>query len=167
MLPLRRRRGASGGPGARWGPLSPGPVLHEHKAFASLFTKVPNLCLCWGLRCLPGRRGSVTEPHAPHKGAHNQAWSTRDTRCQDCPPTACSVPCPPPAQGRDPRLPPSARPRRNLAGGAPGGSAVERLPWAQGETPGSQDRVPHGAPHRKPASPSAWVPPLSVSIMNK
>ena len=48
--------------------------------------------------------------------------------------------------------------------GAPGGSVVERLPPAQGVTPGSQDRVPHWAPRREPASPSACVSAsLSVS----
>ena len=49
-----------------------------------------------------------------------------------------------------------------------GGSAVEHLPWAQGVTPGSWDRVPHRAPYREPASPTAYVSvSLSVSLMNK
>ena len=39
----------------------------------------------------------------------------------------------------------------------PGGSVVEHLPWAQGVILGSWDRVPHRAPCREPASPSAWV----------
>ncbi|KAM8951605.1 prostaglandin E2 receptor EP3 subtype isoform 1-T1 [Lycaon pictus] len=48
------------------------------------------------------------------------------------------------------------------------GSAVERLPLAQGVTPGSQDRVPHQDPHREPASSSACVSAsLCVSLMNK
>ena len=46
----------------------------------------------------------------------------------------------------------------NVAGmGCLGGSAVEHLPSAQGVIPGSGDRVPNWAPHRKPASPSAYV----------
>ena len=50
----------------------------------------------------------------------------------------------------------------------PGGSAVERLPLAQGVTLESWDRVPHRAPCMEPASPSACVSaPLSVSLMNK
>ena len=49
-----------------------------------------------------------------------------------------------------------------------GGSAVERLPLAQVVIPGSWDRVPHQAPHREPASPSAYVSgSLCVSLMNK
>ena len=49
-----------------------------------------------------------------------------------------------------------------------GSSAVERLPSAQGMIPGSQDRVPHWAPHREPASPSTYVSAsLSVSLMDK
>ena len=36
-----------------------------------------------------------------------------------------------------------------------GGSVVEHLPSAQIMIPGSWDRVPHRAPHREPASPSA------------
>ena len=38
-----------------------------------------------------------------------------------------------------------------------GGSAVERLPWAQGVILESQDRVPHRVPCMEPASPSAGV----------
>ena len=38
-----------------------------------------------------------------------------------------------------------------------GGSAVEYLPWAQGMILESQDRVPHRAPQREPASLSAYV----------
>ena len=38
-----------------------------------------------------------------------------------------------------------------------GGSVVERLPSAQGVIPGSWDRVPHRAPCKEPASPSACV----------
>ena len=38
-----------------------------------------------------------------------------------------------------------------------GGSVVERLPLVQVVTPGTWDQVPHQAPCRKPASPSAWV----------
>ena len=49
-----------------------------------------------------------------------------------------------------------------------GGSAVERLPSAQGEIPESGDQVPHQAPHREPPSPSACVSAsLCVSLMNK
>ena len=51
----------------------------------------------------------------------------------------------------------------NLSGHL-GGSVVEHLPSAQGEIPGSWDRVPHWAPCREHASPSAS---LSVSLMNK
>ena len=43
-----------------------------------------------------------------------------------------------------------------------GGSVIEHLTLAQGVIPGSWDQVPHGAPRREPASPSA-----SVSLMNK
>ena len=39
--------------------------------------------------------------------------------------------------------------------GSLGGSAVERLPSAQGVILGSRDRVLHRAPCREPASPSA------------
>ena len=38
-----------------------------------------------------------------------------------------------------------------------GSSVVKHLPLAQVVIPGSGDRVPHGAPHREPASPSACV----------
>ena len=38
-----------------------------------------------------------------------------------------------------------------------GGSVVEHLPSAQVVIPGSWDRVPHRAPCREPASPSACV----------
>ena len=48
-----------------------------------------------------------------------------------------------------------------------GGSVVARLPSAQGVILESQDRVPHRAPCREPASPSACVLPLSVSLMNQ
>ena len=41
--------------------------------------------------------------------------------------------------------------------GTPGGSAVERLPSAQGVILGSRDRVPRRGPCRDPASPSACV----------
>ena len=41
--------------------------------------------------------------------------------------------------------------------GCLGGSLVERLPLAEGLIPGSWDRVPHQAPHRESASPSARV----------
>ena len=41
--------------------------------------------------------------------------------------------------------------------GCLGGSVVECLPSAQGMIPGSWDRVPHRAPQREPASPSACV----------
>ena len=58
-----------------------------------------------------------------------------------------------------------------LKAGAPGwlsGGAVERLPLAQGVILGSWDPVPHGAPHREPASLSAYISaPLCVSLMNK
>ena len=45
-----------------------------------------------------------------------------------------------------------------------GGLVVEVLPSAQGMIPKSWDRVPHRAPHREPASPSAF---LCVCLMNK
>ena len=49
-----------------------------------------------------------------------------------------------------------------------GSSVVEHLPLAHGVIPGSWDQVPHWAPRRKPASPSACVSaPLSVSLINK
>ena len=49
-----------------------------------------------------------------------------------------------------------------------GGSMVEDLPSAQGVISGSRDCVPHRAPGREPASPSACVSAsLTVSLMNK
>ena len=49
-----------------------------------------------------------------------------------------------------------------------GGSVVEHLPLAQVMIPGSWDGVAHRAPHREPASLSAYVSvSLSVSLMNK
>ena len=46
-----------------------------------------------------------------------------------------------------------------------GGSAVWRLPLAQGVILGSRDRVPHWAPGMEPAYPSACVSaPLSLSL---
>ena len=49
-----------------------------------------------------------------------------------------------------------------------GGSVVECLPLAQVMIPGSWDQVLHRAPHREPASPSAYVSAsLCVSFMNK
>ena len=48
------------------------------------------------------------------------------------------------------------------------GSVVEHLPLAQSVILGSQDRVPHQTPTRKPASPSAYVSAsLCVSLMNE
>ena len=48
------------------------------------------------------------------------------------------------------------------------GSAVERLPSAQGLILESPARVPHRAPCMEPASPSACVSAsFSVSLMNK
>ena len=41
--------------------------------------------------------------------------------------------------------------------GSLGGSAVGRLPLAQGVILGSRDRVPHWSPCMEPASPSACV----------
>ena len=41
--------------------------------------------------------------------------------------------------------------------GCLGGSVVEHLPLAQGMIPESWDLVPHQAPCREPASPSACV----------
>ena len=38
-----------------------------------------------------------------------------------------------------------------------GGSAVEHLSSAQGVIPESRDRVPHQAPLKEPASPSAYI----------
>ena len=52
--------------------------------------------------------------------------------------------------------------------GSLGGSAVEHLSLAQSMIPGSWDQVPHQAPCKEPASPSACVSAsLSVSLMNK
>ena len=49
-----------------------------------------------------------------------------------------------------------------------GGSVAERLLLVQVVILGSWNRVPHQAPHREPASPSAYVSTfLSVSLMNK
>ena len=49
-----------------------------------------------------------------------------------------------------------------------GGSAADRLSFAQVVIPGSWDRVPHQAPCEEPASPSACVSASHcVSIMNK
>ena len=48
--------------------------------------------------------------------------------------------------------------------GSLGGSAVWRLPLAQGMILETQDRVPHWASCKESASPSACV---SVSLMNK
>ena len=45
-----------------------------------------------------------------------------------------------------------------------GSSVVERLPLAQVVILESSDQVPHHVPHRKPASPSAY---LFLSLMNK
>ena len=45
--------------------------------------------------------------------------------------------------------------------GPPGGSAVGHLPSAQAMALGSQDPVPHRAPHREPASVSL---PLSLCL---
>ena len=59
---------------------------------------------------------------------------------------------------------------RMLTRGHLGGSAVERLPLAQGVIPGSGDPVLHRAPCGELASPSpsAYVAAsLSVSLMNK
>ena len=54
-------------------------------------------------------------------------------------------------------------------GGCLGGSAVERLPSAQGVIPGSRIEFHIGLPAgREPASPSAWFSAsLSVSLMNE
>ena len=50
-----------------------------------------------------------------------------------------------------------------------GGSVVEHLSLAQGMIPESWDRFPHGDPCMEPASPSACVSALSLSLslMNK
>ena len=47
-----------------------------------------------------------------------------------------------------------------------GGSAIERLPSAQGMIPGSRDQVLHQASCMEPASPSPCVS-ASLSLMNK
>ena len=55
-----------------------------------------------------------------------------------------------------------------LGGGSLGGSAVWRLPSAQGVILESRDRILHQAPCTGPASPSACVSAsLSLSLMNK
>ena len=55
-----------------------------------------------------------------------------------------------------------------LVWGRLGGSGVEYLPLAQVVILGSWDQVLHQAPHREPASPSAYVSAsLYVSLMNK
>ena len=51
-------------------------------------------------------------------------------------------------------------------GGSLGGSAVSRLPLAQGAILESRDRVPHQAPCMEPASPSACVS-ASLSLYHK
>ena len=49
-----------------------------------------------------------------------------------------------------------------------GGLVVELSPLAQGIILEFQDRIPHQAAHREPASPSVYVSAsLSVSLMNK
>ena len=58
--------------------------------------------------------------------------------------------------------------RNVFVGGSLGGSAVWRLPLAQGAIPESRDRVPRQAPGMEPASPSSCVSAsLSMSIINK
>ena len=47
-----------------------------------------------------------------------------------------------------------------------GGSVVEHLSLAQVVIPGSWDRVLHQAPHREPASLSAYVP-VSLSVSHE
>ena len=44
-----------------------------------------------------------------------------------------------------------------MATGPLGGSGVERLPSAQGVTPGTWDQVPHQTPCMEPASPSVCI----------
>ena len=54
--------------------------------------------------------------------------------------------------------------------GTPGGSAIKRLPSAQGVTLGSRDQVLRRAPCMEPASPSACVcssPSLSVCVSHE
>ena len=51
--------------------------------------------------------------------------------------------------------------------GCVGGSVVECLPLAQVVIPGSWDQVPHQAPCIEPASPSAYAPSPTLSLMNK
>ena len=46
---------------------------------------------------------------------------------------------------------------KSIAKGGLGGSAVERLPSAQGVILESQNQVPHQAPYMEPVSPSACV----------
>ena len=56
---------------------------------------------------------------------------------------------------------------RAIQGGL-GGSAVWRLPSAQGVTLETRDRVPRGAPCVEPASPSVSPPPsLCTTLTNK
>lgn len=60
--------------------------------------------------------------------------------------------------------------KKYTQGGSLGGSAVWRLPLAQGVILESRDRVPRRAPGMEPASPSACVSAslsLSVSIMSE
>ena len=58
--------------------------------------------------------------------------------------------------------------KRDEDGGSLGGSAVERLPLAQGVILESQDQGPRWAPCMEPASPPAYVSAsLYVSLMNK
>ena len=57
---------------------------------------------------------------------------------------------------------------KNTKLGHRGGSAVERLPLAQGVILECRDRVPHWSPCMEPASPSAYVSAsLSESLMDK
>ena len=56
----------------------------------------------------------------------------------------------------------------NAIWGHVGDSGVEHLPSAQGMILGSWDRIPHQAPLRDRASPSAYVSaPLCVNLMIK
>ena len=62
----------------------------------------------------------------------------------------------------------SAQSRNDLLWGNLGGSVFEHLHLVQVLIPGSWDGVPHQAPHREPASPSAYVSAsFSLSLMNK